>query len=283
MTTVSFRLSFEGGTANEHLINAYDAAKALQGFERSIALTTHAVLNGDIIVKAPALKGASVLIAPPRAGSWVAELTVVIGGIWALNNAARETPIGHLLYSAYDYVIKTATGRDLDYSKSIRKILEDGRNSAPEASDKLSVGTLDAVIERCEKSIGDIHRPIVESRTSDYAHVLCASSRISDFTIDEDTYRYISQSVERPSPESFSGAISSYNINSFTGRVYIPSEGRTVPFVLSDTLRNSRYLDSVTSSLRANALKLGNQAIEFESIVYESSNGRTKRLLIIDL
>ncbi|WP_157385494.1 hypothetical protein [Mesorhizobium sp. STM 4661] len=169
MSSAIFTLSYDGQLADRNLINGYDAAAALRGFERSLALTTHAVLNGKIIVQAPALKGAEILFSPPERGSWEATALVVVGGIWALNNVKKDTPIGHLLYSAYDYVIKSATGSTLDYDKSIRVLIEEARNAAEEASPNLDVNVLDAVIERAEKSIEEIHRPIIESETAETA------------------------------------------------------------------------------------------------------------------
>src|SRR5687767_14802688 len=120
MAGAIFKLKFEGQAADSNLIEGYDGAAALRGFQRSLALTTHAVLNGNIIVQAPALKGATIYLSPPASGSWEQTAIVLIGGLWALNNVSKDSPIGHLLYSAYDYVIKSATGASVDYSKPMR-------------------------------------------------------------------------------------------------------------------------------------------------------------------
>jgi hypothetical protein len=281
VSVAAFKIEFSGALSERNLIGAYDAAAALRGFERSLALTTHAVLNGDIIVQAPALKGAVILFEPPEQGSWTTRALVVIGGIWALNNADQHTPIGHLLYSAYDYVINSATGGDLDYDKPIRRIIEEQRNAAPEASNQLSVDVLDGVVERAEKSIEEIHWPIVETETASNCKI-SYRDRTDGILLDRSTFEYISQSVERPRPEKYSGAISSYNMNSFTGRVFLSSLGRTVAFLLSDTIRNARHVDRITASLRANALKLGNETFDFEAIVVETPSGRIRRLVIFN-
>lgn len=285
MTIAEFRLSFEGSIANQSLLNGYDAAVALRGFERSLALTTHAVLNGNIIVQAPALKGAVILLSPPQRGSWEATALVVLGGLWTLNNVKKDSPIGHLLYSAYDYVIKSATGMTLDYDKPIRQLIDEGKGNAPEASQNFNVDVLDGVIERAEKSIEEIHRPIIESETSEVARLtyLSSASETPIADLDTDSFDYISQSIERPAPEKFEGAISSYNINSYTGRIYVPDLGRTVPFLLSESARGSGRVDRITSSLRANALKLGNETVPFEAIVIETVSRRVKRCIIFNI
>ena len=56
-----FTLSYEGEAADLSLIDFYDVAEALVGFERSLAITTHYVLNGSVITQAPSLKGAQIL------------------------------------------------------------------------------------------------------------------------------------------------------------------------------------------------------------------------------
>jgi len=46
---VEFSLSFEGDRADRHELDFYDAAQAMLGFQRSLAITTHLVLNGKVI------------------------------------------------------------------------------------------------------------------------------------------------------------------------------------------------------------------------------------------
>ncbi len=285
MSGAIFSLSFEGSIADRNILGAYDAAAALRGFERSLALTTHAVLNGNIIVQAPALKGAEIYFEPPARGSWESIALVVLGGMWALNNVSKDSPIGHLLYSAYDYVMKSATGISVDYDKPIRVLLEEAKKQAPEASENFNIDVLDGVIERVERSIEEMHRPIVESKTAIVANITYnhGSTDTKIASLDHQTYEYISQSIERPKPETVLGAISSYNINSFTGRVFVPDLGRTVPFLLSETSRGTKEIDRLTSSLRANALRLDDETMEFEAIVIESVSGRIKRYIIFDI
>jgi len=67
---ITFTLSYEGGLARRRQIDFYDAAYALIGFQRSLAITTHFVINGTVITQAPSLKGAQILALPPEEGSW---------------------------------------------------------------------------------------------------------------------------------------------------------------------------------------------------------------------
>lgn len=63
---VSISLSYSGALADNNVIDMYDAARGLAGFHRSLALTTHLVLNGEIITQAPSLKGADIIVSTPE-------------------------------------------------------------------------------------------------------------------------------------------------------------------------------------------------------------------------
>jgi len=52
----SIALSYSGALANNNAIDMYDAARGLAGFHRSLALTTHLMLNGEIITCGSASK-----------------------------------------------------------------------------------------------------------------------------------------------------------------------------------------------------------------------------------
>ncbi|GAB5462407.1 DUF7946 domain-containing protein [Hoeflea alexandrii] len=276
-------IAFRGSLAESGYVDAYDLARALAGFQRSLALTTHAVINGEIVVQAPALKNADIVFSPFERGSLLATASVIIGGIWMLNNAKKDTPIGHLIFSAYDYVIKSATGAELDYDKPIRRILEEGKSNSPGSSEKLTPELLDGVIERTESSIIDMHRPLIKSETSSSIAIRQSNFPTKEIDLNRETFEYLDQSIERPSIEDFHGSISSYNSASFTGRVYVPDLGRTVPLLLSDLCRSPRVVDKITMNLRANALRLNDNIISFRARVIESQNGRAKRLIVIDL
>ncbi|WP_456299375.1 DUF7946 domain-containing protein [Methylocystis borbori] len=93
MVEIRFDLAFQGGSTDKHVIDFYDVAYALMGFERSLALTVHAVLNDEVITQAPALRGAQIFASPPESGSWKLTAVVVTGlgtGIYALGTAPKD-------------------------------------------------------------------------------------------------------------------------------------------------------------------------------------------------
>lgn len=137
--TLQVELSFHGEDAEEHIIDFYDAAQALVGFQRSLAITTHLIVNGEVITQAPSLKNARILSHPPEEGSWKTTAVVVtgiVGGAFTLGTAPKDTPIGHLIASAYDYVVSESLGFHVDYDKTLGQSLEDHRRLNPETSQR---------------------------------------------------------------------------------------------------------------------------------------------------
>jgi hypothetical protein len=283
---MQFVLNFRGNEASSGELDFYDAARAVMGFQRSLALTTHFVINGEIITQAPALKNARIMVRPPSVGSW--EIVAAVGiGLYTLGATSKDTVLGHLLRSAYDYVISNTLGFHVDFDKSLgqqhKEFLQaNGKNDVS----PMSEGRLDALMEKVESAIIDIHRPIVMSETA-------ATAQISDQRGSEligkiftaDSYAYASEVKRLTKPEQFVGVVSSYNVNTFKGRIYIAEEQRPVPFMLADRVRGRRDVNLVVSSLRSNAVeRASNQApITITAFRDATSAGRTKSLFVTEI
>lgn len=116
-------LKFVGNLASQGEIELYDVAQAIIGFQRTLALTTHAVINAEVITQAPSLRGAKILALPPEEGSWKI-IAALVGGIWAGGQASHDSVVGHLLYSAYDYVISESLGVHVNFDESLGQTIE---------------------------------------------------------------------------------------------------------------------------------------------------------------
>lgn len=162
---IEFTFSFGGNEAENHRIDFYDIAKSLEGFQRSLALTTHLLLNNEVITQAPALKKATIYAIPPKAGSW--EITAVIGilftGIYKLGTLPKDVPLGHIVHSAYDYVLSKSLGVNVDYNKTLGQLYEEGKTGELPI---IRESQLDSIIEKCSSSIKEMHRPIYKSSTA---------------------------------------------------------------------------------------------------------------------
>lgn len=283
-------LSFDGAEARHHELDFYDVTQAMLGFQRSLAITSHLILNGKIITQAPALKGATIRATPPRAGSWeiMALISLTATGVYKLGTTPKGTPIGHLVYSAYDYVLKSVLGINVNYEKSIGAQLEERKKlgiSLPE----IGPGHLDALAEKCEVAITEMHRPIVQNETATFARIV-ASEGNTQFEIghrlDAQTFEHLAYTIRSKEVHILRGRVAGYYSASYKGRMFLPEYGRTLPFELLDTARDKRTLRLVTESLSFNTLDPGNNRVGFLTIrahFLTSRNGTLKRLHIVSV
>lgn len=276
------KLKFEGRLSDNHVLDFYDAARAMVGFQRSLALTTHLVMNGEIITQAPSLKNAEILVSTPEAGSW--ELIAsIVGAAWVAGNASRDTPLGHLLYSVYDYVVANTLGFHVDYEKSLyqayKERLEE-KNITPEK--------LDSLMEKTESSISDMHRPIIASESANQAKLFWLTHGSPEQIgpdMTELSFDYISRTIRREEVIEHDGLVASYNVNTFKGRIFLPIEQRPIPFELDESARTIENVELITSSLHSNATDRSSQGgmITVHGQRLESSTGRLKALIVQDI
>lgn len=277
-------LRYEGGVADQNAVDLYDAGQALVGFQRSLALTTHLILNGEIITQAPSLKGASILALPSEEGSWKLPAAIVLAGttLYHLSTAPKETPLGHLIGSAYDYVISETLGFHVDYNKTLGKQYKELK--APQSVPKdLTRERFDSLVEKCESSIREMHRPISKSETAVKATLEATYGRGATVQIgpqfDRRTYEYIAFTERDETSEEFLGLVSSYNLNTFKGRVFIARYRRAVPFELAEGARTAVAINRITTSLRDNARSGGKKGhIRFTAYRNLSRSGQLKKL-----
>lgn len=273
------KLKFEGKLSDNHVLNFYDAARAMTGFQRSLALTTHLVMHGEIITQAPALKEADILVSTPSPGSWEI-IASIVGAAWVAGTAGKDTPLGHMLYSIYDYIISSTLGFHVDYEKSL---FQSYRESLTEKG--ITPEKLESLMEKTESSIGDMHRPIVASQSATSAK-LFRLSRSGFDQIGPDmtslSYDYIARTIRRDELIEHQGLVSSYNVNTYKGRIFLPDEQRPIPFELDEVAKNRESVQIITSSLRTNATSRR----ESEGLIalygrrLESSTGRLKALIV---
>lgn len=254
--SIEFDLTFSGSATAKHLIDFYDVSQALVGFQRSLSLTTHLVVNGEIITQSPSLKGAEIYALPPEEGSW--KITaVILAGTYAATTAPMETPLGHIIHSAYDYVVSESLGFHVDYEQSLGQLYEEHKKNQISVP-RIEQHQLDSLVEKCFTAITEIHRPIFKNESATNASI---NSRIAGQTRDIggefniETYEYIREEFESEESEIVQGRVSSYNNNTFKGRIYVASEGRPIAFELADNCRSNQVVQFIVASLSVNAIK----------------------------
>jgi len=285
---VRFTLSFSGELADEQRIEMYDVSQALIGFQRSLALTTHLVLNQEIITQAPSLKGAVIHALPPTEGRWKINTVVVLTGLYGLTTLDNTSPLGHLVFSLYDYVVSESLGVHVDLNKSLGELYEEAqKNKQP--LPEIKQHQADSLIEKCNTAMHEMHRPIYKSETASRADVLAAigSQKLSinvPFTLD--SWGYIHETRTSDKQELLIGRVSSYNSNTFKGRIYVEKFGRPVSFELSKEVRDQKTIELITTSLQTNALRMYSEnkgLVYFLAYSRTSRSGQLKSLLITQI
>jgi hypothetical protein len=285
---LQFTLSFTGELADEHRIDLYDVSQAIIGFQRSIALTTHLVLNQKIITQAPALKGAEILAFPPTDGSWKINSVVVLTALYGLGTLESNSPLGHLVYSLYDYVVSESLGVHVDLDKSLGQLYEEAQKNKIKLP-FIKQHQADSLIEKCNTAMHEIHRPIYMTGTAGKAEIMATINRErlpleTSFSIQ--TWEYIHETRTSDEEEAFVGCVSSYNSNTYKGRIYVEKFGRPVSFELSKNARGQKIVELVTSSLQSNALRAYKEdegRVYFTGYQRTSRSGQLKSLLITNL
>ena len=288
--SVQFTLLFEGETSDAHMIDLYDVSQALIGFQRSLALTTHLAINQKIITQAPSLKGARVLAFPPKEGSWGIVGLVIAGATVAykLGTAPKNTPLGHVVFSIYDYIVKESLGVHVDYDKTLGQLYEENKPQET-GLPKIEQHHVDALIEKCSTAITEIHRPIYKTYTATKATIVGdygQGLKIIGSEMTQLTYEYIHEEFVNEMPEVLSGKVSSYNSNTFKGRIYVAQEGRPVSFELTEHCRSNDCVQLIVRSLSANAIKeYDNEWSEIYCRVFKvkSCSGHLKRYKILEI
>ncbi|MDE1901752.1 MAG: hypothetical protein KGI37_08925 [Alphaproteobacteria bacterium] len=290
---VEFTLSFKGNDSDNSQIDFYDVSQALVGFQRSLALTTHLVLNDKVITQSPSLKGARIIALPPEEGSWkiTAAIGLILTGAYHISTAPKDTPLGNLISSAYDYVISETMGFHVDYSKTLGQQYEELKKKDGNQIPILEQHRFDSVIEKCEFAIKEMHRPIVQSETATRAQI---SSSFSDKNhpfkngLNRETYDFINYTNEGVVAEEVEGVVSSFNLNTYKGRIFVPEEGRPIPFLLAEQVKNAIDVGKTIQSLTMNAKDRFNKGsnsgtIRLKVIKYTSRSGRLKSYLVLEV
>lgn len=159
------------------------------------------------------------------------------------------------MHSAYDYVVSETLGFHVDYEKTLGQQYEELKSKGETDLPILEQHRLDSLREKCENAILDMHRPIVKSETAVRAEItgtIGGRSLKFDHPLSRSTFEFARETITSEAPSEFVGRVTSYNTNTYKGRIYVPNSGRPIPFKLTTDARDLRSVSLVTESLVAN-------------------------------
>lgn len=277
---IEFNLTFDGNQSSEGLIEFYDAARALAGFQRSLALTAHLALNGEIITQAPSASGFVIYVEPFERGSWKTKALMALSAGGVILSAGKDSPMGQIVTSLYDAVLYNTTGFHVDYDKTLQQQYREHFKEKGITDEKI-----DSLCEKVEASIADMHRPIIASESATRAQVSCENVFKPDIgpVLSPLTYEYVRQTTKEQEVIKVRGYVSSYNINTYKGRIFSLEEARPIPFQLDDVIRRKDVVGVLTRSQHINGQNRNDpqSLVELSCQRIVSANGKTKRYHVV--
>lgn len=284
MAEINLELKFTGKLANENKIEMYDAWQALAGFHRSLAITTNLIITGELISRSQSLQHAEIFLKPIEIGSWK-SVVAITAGTTALLTASTDSLGGHLVFSAYHYVIKKATGIDVDYDDGA--LQEQLRRRKTTTGKAINIERLDKVVERCEGSVLKMHRPIAISGSAEKGEIYCYGPRliapIKLAEINRSTHSYVANPTQSSSPQLLRVKISSYDIRTFSGRAHVYGiKDRVLVFELVNCCKEPKQIELIIESMKIHANDSNDDAsfIFFKCQGIETIDGQLRNLLV---
>jgi len=244
---VSIRLhfKFDGGSANDGMLDIYDASIALRGISRSLVIITHAFLHdGEVRHRADHVAGARIYVHPPTRGSYDQLVSVLIS-----QQSLVDLTVG-VAGAAFWDIAKWAYGKVI--GRDDHPITPAGRRMAERIEP--TMGELSDVLEQ---PVRDMHRPIQEDTEIAMDLIRPRVGRI--VTFDSATLDYISQVAVDEDDILISGNVTRYNILSGYGRIYDDRLEQTVPFEVIRTMSRAKRVlltQSLNEAQRMNGGKL---------------------------
>ncbi|EKO3395749.1 hypothetical protein KW453_20110 [Vibrio fluvialis] len=261
MKQIQIKLSYQGGDADLHRLDMYDASVSLHGFARAIAITTHALLNdGDVKRRGNRATGAKIFVSPPQKGSYEQILTLVV-----------ENPIGaSVVAAAFWDMLKWTWSKTLDqvYEPQTPTVKKLGERVEPFISD---------IEEVLESALEEAHRPI---KNNPQITISVDRPRVGPMiSMNAETLKSVSIRTDDQLFVGIDGNVTKYNILSGIGRFYEDKAGHTVSFKLPEKATEVMR-KRVTWSMHHAQSGEGEGKIEFHARKVVSAKGTLKRYLV---
>lgn len=271
----NFKARFDGGSeAKHHQVNLYDLSVSLRGIHRTFTIIGNFIQTDEIITRVPDAKGISILTQPIEKGSIALSISIAFSAAIYAMSQSKESVLGHLTWSCYDYLVKKATGKHVDPDKSLFYTwYSDKGDPTPRIA---------SLIHKTESALLDMHRPII-TKSADILHI--NPEHGLGITLDSKTYDAINNTHIYPDSTLFCGRTSSYNANTQSGMIYVDSEQRAIPFEFDkDALIDATFIArSLSMYTRSKHLKSRTGFFEFQARKVCSSGDYLKKLIITNI
>lgn len=267
---VKIKFKFDGGDADEHKLDLYDAGVAIHGLARSLAISLHAFLNdGEIRSKVNKIDGATLYISPSRKGSWEEIITIVVGS--AMANNIGQSVLSNAIWDFIKYTFSRATNQpaEVPNNRYTKKLLKDAESFESDISMAL------------ERPLEMMHRPLASQSKMKITITKNQTEEKIEFT--QETLNYVTTNEEPKLAEGINGHVTRYNILTGNGRFYDDSINKIIPFSLDqDMPENDKKLLTQSMDRRIKELE-GNGKIKIDANRIVNKARQTKRYVIVSV
>lgn len=215
---LNFKISYSGASADQGLLDIYDASVSTHGLARALSVTTHAFINeGQIRKRAERVVGAKVFLHPPKNGSFEELVTIVFTD--PVVQFIGSSVITAAFWDFLKWTWSEALGGSHEPETPFVKRLEDRVEPL--------IGEIGVALE---SPMASLHRPIQNAVNME---ISISRPRVGEMLrLDHTTMAYVNIREEGEAEEGIVGNVTKYNILSGYGRVYVDDLDRTVPFDL---------------------------------------------------
>ncbi len=266
---IPYKVRFTGLDANRNELEAYAAAKSLEGLSWALSVTINFAVVGEYKSRGDLSRSSRIYLRPPRKGSFLVEMNA-----WVLANpflANVAIGVGAGVVTIYvnrliEYVFGKALGHISEIPTNFKKYYN--RMSKKEKSE------LDVLIQRIEPPLSRAHSVI--DRTS--SKIEFSSKRTKLFEMDTLTKEYI-EAKPANKPEVLHTNITAYNVVSRNGRMFDPINLSTAAFTLVKNPLKGTANTVTTSMDQYQAGRKGMVKVTVDRVQTES--GRLKKFMIM--
>lgn len=247
-------------------IDLYSGPKSIFGFAKIIQLSTHLILNHEVISRSTRAKGAEFHMLPSKEGSFVQQVIVVVQNYPAesLASTIAINVLSNHISDALKWLVKSASGLIDEEYKPFEPRL--GTDLEPYFDDLQVV--LDGPIREAHNSVERLGGNVTLLDTHGNEIV----------TFDEDTLGYIKEANLSDQHEEITGHVTRYNVLTGNGRLKDYRNNKVIPFSPDRSFKN--HLDLSWSLREVDQNRDGDLKFAVRRVL--NARQETKRLRLAD-
>jgi hypothetical protein len=263
---IPLTIKYDTPTDRSGRIDLYSGPKSIFGFAKVIQLSTHLILNQEVISRSTRAKSADFYMLPSREGSFIQEIIIIVQNYPAesISSTIAVNVLSNHISDALKWLIKSAVGAINEEYKPLEQRL--GSDLEPYFDDLQVV--LDGPIREAHNFV---------ERLGGTVALLDANGN-EMVTFNDDTLDYIKDEHLSDQFEKITGHVTRYNVLTGNGRLKDYRNGNVIPFRPERSFKN--HLDLSWSLREVDNGRNGDLRFTVKRV--RNARKETKRLKLAD-